>query len=149
MMNGLFIFNSRFSDVRADLRITSAAHYGSDAATRADHGRSSQVDACFYTIDMYLLYQPRRSTFQKHPRISWSCESSWNLCVCLPDEKNYLKHGHILENICITNDLSHPPTIHSNSFFITWPTRTDTTAIRTSLLCRVKKLSDFIKKKLS
>ncbi len=42
-------FNSRFSDMRADLRITSAAHYGSDAATGADHGRYSQVNACFYT----------------------------------------------------------------------------------------------------
>ncbi len=49
MMNGWFIFNSRFSDVRADLRITSATHYGSDAATRADQGRFSQVNACFYT----------------------------------------------------------------------------------------------------
>ncbi len=48
-MNGWFIFNSRFSDVRADLRIMSAAHYGSDAATGADHGRSSQVNACVYT----------------------------------------------------------------------------------------------------
>ncbi len=27
----------------------SAVHYGSDAATGADHGRSSQVNACFYT----------------------------------------------------------------------------------------------------
>ncbi len=32
MVNGWFIFNSRFSDVRADLHITSAAHYGSDMA---------------------------------------------------------------------------------------------------------------------
>ncbi len=50
MMNGWFIFNSRFSDVRADLRITSAAHYGSDTATGADHGRSLKSSQClFYT----------------------------------------------------------------------------------------------------
>ncbi len=49
MMNGWFIFNSRFSDVRADQRIMSAAHYGSDAATGVDHSHSSQVNACFYT----------------------------------------------------------------------------------------------------
>ncbi len=39
----------------------------------------------FTPIDMYILYQPHRGTFQKH------------LCVCLPDEKIYLKHLHILE----------------------------------------------------
>ncbi len=56
MMNGWFIFNSRFSDVRTDLRITSATHYGSDAATGADHGYSSQVNACFYThIYVYII----------------------------------------------------------------------------------------------
>ncbi len=49
MMNWWLIFNSRFSDVRADLRIKSAAYYGSDAATGVDHGHSSQVNACFYT----------------------------------------------------------------------------------------------------
>ncbi len=49
MMNGWFIFNSRFSDVSADLCITSATHYGSDAATGVDHGHSCQVNACFYT----------------------------------------------------------------------------------------------------
>ncbi len=59
------------------MRITSAAHNGSDAATGADHGRSSQVNACVYTHRyVYILYQPRRGTFQKHPRISWSHESS-------------------------------------------------------------------------
>ncbi len=34
------------------------------------------------------------------------------ICVCLPDKKINLKHVHILENICITNDLSHPPATH-------------------------------------
>ncbi len=55
MTNGWFIFNSRFSDVRADLRITSTAHCDSDAATGDDHGRSSQVNACFYT-HRYVYY---------------------------------------------------------------------------------------------
>ncbi len=30
----------------------------------------------FIPIDMYILYQQRRGTFQKHPRISWSRKSS-------------------------------------------------------------------------
>ncbi len=34
------------------------------------------------------------------------------ICVWLPDEKMNLKHVHILENICITNDLSHPLATH-------------------------------------
>ncbi len=35
------------------------------------------------------------------------------ICVCLPGEKKMnLKHVHILENICFTNDLSHPPVTH-------------------------------------
>ncbi len=40
-----------------------------------------------------------------------------NLCVCLLDEKNIWKHFHILENICITNDLSHPPLVYKNKVF--------------------------------
>ncbi len=43
------------------------------------------------------------------------CGINWqkfNLCVCLPDEKMNLKHVHILESICITDDLSHPPATH-------------------------------------
>ncbi len=65
-MNGWFIFNSRFSDVRADLRITSAIHYGSNAATGADHGRSSQVSACFIPIDMYIcIYYCHKQSMEK------------------------------------------------------------------------------------
>ncbi len=51
-------------------------NYGSNAATGADHSRSSQVNACFIPIDMYILYQPCRGTFQKHHRILWSRKSS-------------------------------------------------------------------------
>ncbi len=53
MMNGWLIFNSRFSDVRADLRISAcvcSARYGS-TGTGADRSRSSQC---------LSLYQPRR-----------------------------------------------------------------------------------------
>ncbi len=30
----------------------------------------------FIPKDKYILYQPRRGTYQKHPRSSWSHESS-------------------------------------------------------------------------
>ncbi len=40
MMNGWFIFNSRFSDVGADLHIT--AHVCGSTGTGADQGHSSQ-----------------------------------------------------------------------------------------------------------
>ncbi len=46
----------------------------------------------------------------------------------MPDEKKYLKHVHVLENvvnICIINDLSYPPATHPQiirmHFFITRP----------------------------
>ncbi len=90
------------------------------------HGRSSQVNACFYThIYVYIIpAMPRHVSEASHNLVvsriqflrSW-CDlashggrnkTSARVFVCLM-KKWILKHVHILENICITNDLSHSP----------------------------------------